>query len=75
MGSYVADFDFPGIRVETEVDAAASAEAGVPFKYLRRAEPCHSPGPSLSFPRFLAGIQSKQSFSRVQSGSHVTSAR
>ena len=38
MGSYVSDFDFTEIRVEAEVDAATSAEAGVPFKYLRRAE-------------------------------------
>lgn len=50
MGSYVADFDFTGILIEAEVDAAASAEAGVPFKYLRRTEPCHSPGTSPSFP-------------------------
>ena len=36
--SDVSDFDFTGIRVETEVDATTSAEAGVPFKYLRRTE-------------------------------------
>ena len=29
---------------------------------------CHSRGPLLSFPRFLAGIQSEQFFSRIQSG-------
>jgi len=32
-------------------------------------------GPPLSFPQFLAGIQSKQSFSRVQSGSHIPLTR
>ena len=29
---------------------------------------CHSCRPPLSFPRFLAGIQSEQVFSRIQSG-------
>ena len=29
---------------------------------------CHSRRPPLSFPRFLAGIQSEQVFSRIQSG-------
>ena len=32
-------------------------------------------GPPLSFPQFLAGIQSKQSFSRVQPGSHIPLTR
>ena len=36
--SDVSDFDFTGIWIETEVDATTSAEAGVPFKYLRRTE-------------------------------------
>ena len=56
MGSYVSDFDFTGIRVEAEVDAATSAEAGVPFKYLRRAEPCHSRRPPPCHPRWPLSV-------------------
>ena len=40
-----------------------------PFPLIPQAPPCHSRSPpSLSFPRFLAGIQSKQSCPRGQSG-------
>ena len=32
MGTYVANFDFSRVRIETKVNASAIAEFGVPFE-------------------------------------------